>query len=315
MPEEQKNNEITFMPCKIFGVRKEYFDKSKDRINVMNRQIKVFNLLALMLISLTIFSSLSFLVYSLLLFQSWVISIFISLFMAFVVYNLLKLIFTLNLLPKKAHLFDLLIHRDKLFEPYYSKKMQSFSDDEILKIVYQEKHKIREMNNLRLRPFVTSSLFISSLIRVSLLVLLGFIVANGLELFIFKNSINSTLLEMKNSEIFKSDYWMIEKVLTPDKKSPFILINSNSFFLDLKVLSIGLGDLKILIDLFIISLFLIPIIIIHKSKEIMEGEFVKELALSEIAISYYSFLMTKKICENEFLKVKADLEKKYSIAD
>ncbi len=315
MSEEQTNKELTFMPCKIFGVRKEYFDKSKDRINVMNRQIKVYNLLALMLITLTILTSLAFFIYSLVLFQSWIISIFISIFMGFVVYNILKLIFTLNLLPKKAHLFDLLIHREKLFEPYYLKKMKDVSDDEILKIVYNEKYKIREMNNLRLRPFVTSSLFISSLIRVSVLILLGFIVANGLELFIFKSSINNTLLEMKNSEVFKSDYWMIHKVLTSENKSPFILINSNSFFLDLKILSSGLGFIKIIIDLIIISLFIVPIIIIHKSKEITEGEFVKELALSEIAISHHSFLMTKKICEIEFLKVKKHLNQNYSIAD
>ena len=303
------------MPCKIFGVRKEYFDKSKDRINVMNRQIKIYNLLALMLLSLSILTSLAFLIYSLVLFQSWIISICISLFMGFVVYNILKLFFTLNLLPKKAHLFDLLIHREKLFEPYYTKKMKDMTDDEIVKIVYHEKHKIREMNNLRLRTFVTSSLFISSLIRVSVLVLIGFIVANGLELFIFKTSINSTLLEMKHSEVFKSDYWMINKVLTADNKSPFILINSNSFFLDLKILSSGLGFIKIILDLIIILLFILPIIIIHKSKEISEGEFVKELALSEIAISYYSFLMTKKLCEIEFLKVKKQIDEKFSIVD
>ena len=301
MSEEPISTQNNFMPCKMFGVRKEYFDKVQNREIVLNRQIKVYNLLALMLIFLIILTSVSFIVFSLVLFQSWLVALFVGTFMGFVVFNLLKLTFITSLLPRKAHLFDMILHREKLFEPYYQQELKDVSDDEIKKIVYEEKYKVREMKNMKLRDFVSSTLFISILIRVALIVLLGFIVANGLELLIFKGQINKVLLEMKHSELFKSDYWMKNKVLS--SKTPFILINSNSFFLDFKILAYGLGYWKIAIDALVIILFLLPFVVINKSKEFTEGEFVKELALSDMTIAYYCFLMTKKICENEHVKL------------
>ena len=308
MSEEPISTQNNFMLCKMFGVRKEYFDKVQNREIVMNRQLKVFNILALMVYFLIFLTGLSFTVYSLVLFQSWYVAIFVGVFIGFVVKNLFCLTYVTSLLPIKAYLFDLILSKQKLFDSYHDKKMINVSNDEITRIVYEEKFRLRELKNKKLREFVPLTLFISIFIRVSLIVLLAFIVASGLELLIFKGQINEVLSEMKHSELFKSDYWMKNKVLS--SKTPFILINSNSFFLDLKILFSGLGYWKIAIDVIVIIIFILPYIIVNKSKEISDGEFVKELALSEMTISYYSFLRRKKFCEEIFKNLQNELEVK-----
>jgi hypothetical protein len=44
-------------------------------------------------------------------------------------------------------------------------------------------------------------------------------------------------------------------------------------------------------------LFVIPLFITYKSSRVFDSSYVKELALHEVSISYYSYLVKERACE------------------
>jgi hypothetical protein len=63
----------------IFGTREEYFDKMDD--DTRKRQYLVYNILTLMFFVLVTMSFIAGLIYGLIIFNSWIISIFVGLFL------------------------------------------------------------------------------------------------------------------------------------------------------------------------------------------------------------------------------------------
>jgi hypothetical protein len=61
---------------------------------------------------------------------------------------------------------------------------------------------------------------------------------------------------------------------------------------------------------------MLPLILIFKSKEILNGDYVKELVLHEISISFYHFLKTQKSCSDKMQELKNEnLEERLKKAD
>ena len=72
------------------------------------------------------------------------------------------------------------------------------------------------------------------------------------------------------------------------------------------VLKAGLGYWKLLIDVIILFIFMLPLILIFKSKEILKGDYIKELVIHEISISFYHFLKTQKFCSDITLQLEKE---------
>lgn len=101
------------------------------------------------------------------------------------------------------------------------------------------------------------------------------------------------------------EIWIVENLFTPDKGTNFSVVNTNSLLLSLDILGQGLGYWKLVIDFIFIIIFLLPLIIVFKSKEIKQSEYVRELALSELTISFYHYIHSRKLCKNLLNEIKA----------
>jgi hypothetical protein len=137
-----------------------------------------------------------------------------------------------------------------------------------------------------------------------ILTIIALVFANGLELFLFNNQINEVLNDLLRLYTAKNETWLVENLLNPANGSSFSVLNTNSLLLALEILSKGLGYWKVLIDFIFILIFLLPLIIVIKSKEIKQSEYVRELALSELSITFYHYLHTQKLCK----KIERDIK-------
>jgi alanine dehydrogenase len=57
-------------------------------------------------------------------------------------------------------------------------------------------------------------------------------------------------------------------------------------------------------DIIFLVIFLIPLALVFKSKEIKQSEYMRELALSEITITFYHYMHTQKLCQKIIQEVK-----------
>jgi hypothetical protein len=73
--------------------------------------------------------------------------------------------------------------------------------------------------------------------------------------------------------------------MVDEKKGTFILIDCHSILLIAKVMDEALGGWKILIDVLFSALFLIPFIVVRRSRFIAGGDFLKEAAIADISTS------------------------------
>jgi hypothetical protein len=282
------------MPYRILGVHDDYFQKTDPEAT--SRQKTIYRHLAVMLLVLALLSGVSFGVYGLAVFHSWVVAVFLGITMTAIVFNLMKTIIVLSIVPKQAHIFDPWIDQRRFFEHHYGQDMKNLTEEKALEIVYGLKQTLREKQGALLRETTGWGFFLKSLIKVTVMVVFALVVANGLELLLFRDSINQVLDSIKSS-LSPTDY-AYSHMLSMENDAPFVFLHSRSILLDLHIMSSGLGYWKWAMDFLAIGIFLAPLLIVQKSREVTEGMYVKELALSEITIGYYHFLTTEQYCQS-----------------
>lgn len=268
------------------------------------RQIFILSTLTLMLFVISIICFISGIVYALIIFQSWPIAIFIGLFLSVMVFNLYRLLVMTALDVSESSLEPYYLDHEKHYSEYVKldEDYSKLTDEKIKEIVYVAKDKLREKTAFNPPNRDTKRHPLTMSLRVLILTIIGLVFANGLELFLFNNQINEVLNDLLKLYTSNNDIWMVENMLNPGKGSSFSVLNTNSLLLALEILNKGLGNWKLLIDLIFILIFLLPLIIVVKSKEIKQSEYVQELALSELTITFYHYLHTQKLCkkiENE----------------
>lgn len=307
----------------IFGVREEYF--AKVTTQEKERQFLVYNNLSLMHFILVSFTALSGVVFGLVIFNHWIWSILLGVFLGAICFILLLLVFFLNMTTNYQGLYLTMTDMEPIFEPFYAKDLRRLSDEEALATVEGEKQKLRETNQTPSFDHFHLSSVVTSIIKVSLILIISAIVANAMELLFFRNSINESLSQIKadttinicantdqvehNDELNRKIIlakWTLE-MLSPSKGDEFIFINSRSFLLAHQVLEMSLGPWKVCLDIAFALLFLTPFILLRKSKEFAGGIFLKEAALVDIAHSYMFFLLS----ERERQKIKENIETNY----
>jgi hypothetical protein len=310
----------------IFGIRKELLSRLPEE--VARRQTFIYNMLGLMLIVLALLGAASGLIYGLVLFNHWGLAIACGIFLGGVFFLLLQLLLFLSLQTRYRSLKEQLANMESLYDDYKGLNMSTISDEEALEIVSNYRltasaSQIKTEPN----PFHLSQLLISASI-VSLALLLSFIVASAIEIWMFRNSLNEKFHEIKHStelnhlakdyqqqrntsfnEQKMEAYWTLKMVDNSAGES-FKLIHCHSILMTFDVLMAGIGKTKVLIDLLFACVFLIPYILVKKSDEISGGELLKQVTIDSISTSLLMHLLSTR--EIQQAKHKIETEYNYS---
>jgi hypothetical protein len=273
------------------------------------RQLRIFSIISIMLISVGMIVLFSSIIYLLIIFHNWWVAIGGGIFLAAVTFNLYRLLVVTAINGERTSIAEYHSDHEKQYADFINinEDFGKMTDESIAKIVNVRKDELRDKSKLEIDPHQKKQTHLLTMsIRVILLAIIAFTFATGLELFIFRGSINITLDEIKSALSAQvPDSWLILNVFTPEKNQEFILFNCNSLLMLIDVLNAGLGYWKLLIDVIILFIFMLPLILIFKSKEILKGDYIKELVIHEISISFYHFLKTQKFCSD----IKLQLEK------
>lgn len=311
----------------IFGIREEYLEKVP--LEEKSRQLRVYNILTLMLFFLTFLIFVSGIIYGLILLQSWFYALLTGLFLAIISFNLMLLALFLNLTTSYKELNNTMTDMEILFKEHSEEDLTQIEDINLKSKTQELKMQLRETNiTPSFDRFHFSNIF-KVFIKIILLLILSIFVSTALEIFFFKNNINNSIEYIQHSNILietsthqdstinhrnlilkENAQWIIEMRESLNQEIDFIHCNSITFTLD--VLYRSLGNYKILMDILISFLFLIPLFFVIKSKEFSGGQFLKESALNNIATSYYFNLISQKkkqqIHKEQDLKFKIDDE-------
>ena len=282
----------------IFGIREEHILCLEQQER--EEQFLAYNLLTAMFIVLVLLIFISTICFGLIIFQSWLPSIIMALFFSAIMFVLLLLVLFLNMKSNYSELTDKLTGFDEYYESIKEPNFNNFNDEEALKFSVEHEHKLRLSNEKsKKQTFHISHLFITT-IKVLLVLLISFIVANGIEMLLFHNKINETLLAVRDSKqiqfvisdtatvaLFRNENqiaaeWTLN-MLTEKPESPFILIDSYSFLLSFEILNLCLGKWKIVLDLLFSILFLIPFFLVKKSSRYAGGGYLRELTISHLS--------------------------------
>ena len=281
------------MLYKIFGVNEEYFRKTSPED--AGRQKSIYGWLGAMVYALTALSAVGIGVYGLAIFQSWIVAVFAGAGLALVIHNLLRLMLVLSIAPKQAELYDVWVDQHRLYEPHYGEDFRGLTEEKTLEVVYAHKQSLRDRQGSILRETRGWGYWPLHVLKLATLAVFALIVANGLELLLFSDSINQVLDALKAN--LKPEDYAYQNLLSQDNDVPFLFLRSRSILLDLHILSFGLGYWKWVLDLLVIAAFWAPLVLVQKSREFTEGTYARELALSEITIGYYHFLRTQHHCQ------------------
>lgn len=278
------------------------------------RQLRIFSIITLMIIVVGLIVLFSSIIYLLIIFHNWWVAVCGGLFLSAVTFNLYRLLIVTAINGSRTSIAEYHSNHEKQYANFInlSEDFGKMTDESIAKIVNVRKDELREKSKVDVDPHQKKQTHLLTMaIRVILLAIIAFTFATGLELFIFRGSINITLDEIKSALSTQvPNSWLIANVFTPEKNQEFILFNCNSLLMLIDVLKVGLGYWKLLIDIIILFIFMLPLILIFKSKEILNGDYVKELVLHEISISFYHFLKTQKFCSDMKGYSKKDCDEK-----
>jgi hypothetical protein len=264
---------------------------------VRDKQIRMLSTLSLMLIVIGLICTFSTMIYVLILFHNWFIAIGAGLFMGLVAFNLYRLLVMTALDAGGTELGVYMSDHEKhIFEHIEREtELTEWPEERILELSARAKQQLREkpLTNWA-KSGMSASSILTMVVRVLILGVMALIFANGMEIFMFKGQINAVLEQLRTGYAQVGDTWMVTEVLTPKPDDQFYVVKANSLLLVFRVLAEGLDNWKIILDLFFIVLFFIPLSIVFRSNEIIRGEYVKEWVLSSVTISFYHYLTTEK---------------------
>jgi hypothetical protein len=295
----------------LFGIREEYFHQATN--DERKEQFISYNLLAAMFWVLVSLSFIAGMCYGLVIFQSWVIAIFIGLFLGLISFILILLILFLNMTTRYSDLYDKMTNMHLVYREFEHHDFSNISDEQAQSLVQDYKIKLRNSNQSPGQSSYHLSGIFTSSIKVIVILILSCTVANGLEFLIFRQKLNESLQIVRDSPILQktaaadstsalySDErkaiakWTLE-MLNERSDQPFILIDSYSVLQSIELLETALGKWKVIFDFLFALLYLIPFIIVKKSKRYAGGAYLKEQALSDITTSFMFWILMKRKC-------------------
>lgn len=303
----------------IFGIREEYILRLEQQER--EEQFLAYNLLTAMFLVLIMLIFVSAICYGLIIFQSWLPSIILALFFSAILFVLLLLVLFLNMKSNVHELTDKMTRFDQYYESIKEPRFNDFNDRESVEYSMEHDRGLRLLNEKsKKQTFHISHLFITT-IKVLLVILISFIVANGIEMLLFHNKMNETLLVVRDSKqiqsaisdttsasLFRNEnqiaaQWTLN-MLIEKPETPFVLIDSYSFLLSFEILNLCLGKWKIVFDLFFSILFLIPFFLVRKSSRYAGGGYLRELTFSHLSTT----LLFRILTDRKAASIKKELQ-------
>lgn len=288
------------------GVDKGLLKKVDPEQN--ERQTYILSSLSLMLVVVSLICFFSSIIYVLIVFHNWFIAIGVGIFLAMVVFNLYRLFVMTALDVSGSSLGEYYVDHEKHYAEHHEigSDIENISDEKIQEITALSKANLREKSEMDIgnKPLTFADI-LTMTVRVIILSVIALVFATGIELFIFNNQINEVLEQLRNQYISHGETWIVENILTPDKNEQFYIFNANSLLLAIDLLNRGLGYWKVVLDIVFLIIFLLPLALVFKSKEIKQSEYMRELALSEITITFYHYLHTQRLCKKIFKEIES----------
>ena len=181
----------------LFGMRKNLLHQLPEE--VAKRQVNIYNLLALMLLVLSILGAASGLIYGLVIFNNWAIAVGCAVLLGFVFFLLLQLLLFLSLQTRFKDIKSQLSNMDNLYEQYKDHDLSGISDEEALEMATNYRMTMRQSAIIaEPTPFHFSQLIISTLF-VSIILTISFLVASAIQIWMYRTTLNNTFFEIKNS--------------------------------------------------------------------------------------------------------------------
>jgi hypothetical protein len=285
------------------GIDSDLLKKVDPKQN--ERQTFIMSSLAIMLFALSLIVFISSTVFTLIIFHNIIISIIASIFLSVIIFNLYRLLVITALDVSETTLEKYYADHYMHYHEYISRNQDfgNITDEDIDNLVNKAKNDLREKTSINFESNNKKNLFLTHGLRIFILSIIAIVFANGIELFIFNNEINIVLNDLLDFYLLKNDTWYTNNILKPSQGDQFYIINSNSLLLALEILNFGLGNWKILLDFLFIILFILPLAIVLKSDEVKRSEYIRELALSELTITFKHFILTQRFCKNTLSKV------------
>lgn len=282
---------------RFIGIDTDLLEKVDPKHN--ERQSFILSVLTLMLFVISIICFLSSVVFCLIVFQNWLIALAVSAFISMVIFNLYRLFVMTGLDVSGSHLEAYYLAHDKHYAEHIdlTADLSAYEEGQILEIVNTAKDKLREKTANTISSTSEKIHPMTMTLRVGILAIIALVFCNGIELFLFKNQINAVIADLVRIYASKNEVWMLNNFFKTDAGTGFSVLNTNSLLLSLDILISGLGYWKLVLDLVFLTIFLLPLVIVFKSKEIKESEYVRELALSELTITFYHYFHTQKLCK------------------
>lgn len=274
------------------------------------RQSYILSMIGIMITVIPIICFLSTIVLAAPIFQSWIIGILIGIFLGLVVFNLYRMFVMTALDVSGTSLEEYHTHFEKHFEANIdiNQDYSKLNDEELIAISKESIIKLRKKTSIDSGHYkITFEHLLTMMFRVIILSIIAILFASGIELFLFKNQINSTIQEVIN--LYKTQNNTEALKVYFDNNGEGLIFKTNSILFLMQVLIKGLGIWKFIIDIVVITIFLTPLAIIFKSMELKKSEYVQELALYEIEFTFLHYLRTQKYCSE--MKKKLSIEYNY----
>jgi len=291
--------------ARLLGVDFRLFNSTY--LNDINRQRFIYNILAAMLIVLTVIGMFSILIYSTILGVKLIFGCGISLVFGYVFFNFYRL-FILGILDGSESVYwQYFKNNEYLFEV---KNLHGLSDDFFVNSNSDDYALwASEMHAQMLKSYDFSSAsnrsVLSTFLKVCILIFFALFISKGIELFVYRNEVNVSLFELKRYLITINDKDTLG-MIDGTYNGFFQYIHTGSILLALQALTQGFanGNTIYLFDFFFVFLFLIPIMLVLKSDEIRLGSYIKVLNLNHLRLSTLSYLNTRK----RVVEIKSELE-------
>lgn len=274
------------------------------------RQSYILSMIGIMITVIPIICFFSTIVLAAPIFQSWIIGILIGIFLGLVVFNLYRMFVMTALDVSGTSLEEYHTHFEKHFEANIdiNQDYSKLNDEELIAISKESIIKLRKKTSIDSGHYkITFEHLLTMMFRVIILSIIAILFASGIELFLFKNQINSTIQEVIN--LYKTQNNTEALKVYFDNNGEGLIFKTNSILFLMQVLIKGLGIWKFIIDIVVITIFLTPLAIIFKSMELKKSEYVQELALYEIEFTFLHYLRTQKYCSE--MKKKLSIEYNY----
>lgn len=267
---------------------------------IRSRQRLVYRMLSIIIFTLSVLCAVSSVVYMLIIFHSWFIALLVGIFLGLVVFNLNGLIVITAFGAHGTTLAEYFNDHDRYFREHLDpdEDLRNMSDEILEARVKKARMALERLPTFDIarKPSSFDGVFTMS-IRVLFLMVLAILFSTGIEILIFRSQINGTLEELLMHYRDAGDTWMVNEVLSPKDGKPFTMIQSNSILLVVELLCSGLGNWKVLIDLVFMAIFITPLMIVFRSREFREGEYIRAYVLSSLSISFRHHLITRRYCQ------------------